>query len=324
MPENKSWIDTLIGVGGNIVTGAVNGLMQKRVNSQQRQYEVNMYNLQKHDARKFWKMENEYNTPAMQMQRLKEAGLNPNLMYGSPMSGGNAGNLSAPNANLSQAKAPQIENPVANISPIAAMYDLQQKGAQTNLLQEQVETQNTVQELNAVNASLNTIKSTRESTAAANDKQRLDQEYQNLIATQQDIVAGIRLKHSTSRATDATTKRENQLQPGRLKQQVEEILNKRASTANLGTQSSLNISKNEREQIGILLDKIDVEMAEKGLSRNDSGLDRALKLMIGNITDKLDSPMGPITGGGILKPIIGFLNLLKNQNQKNDRTRINR
>jgi len=29
-----------------------------------------------------WKMQNEYNSPLNQMKRLKEAGLNPNLMYG--------------------------------------------------------------------------------------------------------------------------------------------------------------------------------------------------------------------------------------------------
>lgn len=39
---------------------------------------------------KMWHMQNEYNTPAAQMQRLKEAGLNPNLVYGQ-MSSSNAG-----------------------------------------------------------------------------------------------------------------------------------------------------------------------------------------------------------------------------------------
>ena len=32
---------------------------------------------------RFWKMQNEYNTPANQMKRLQDAGLNPNLIYGS-------------------------------------------------------------------------------------------------------------------------------------------------------------------------------------------------------------------------------------------------
>ena len=52
------------------------------------QKEANKTNVQlaeqarQHDV-SMWNAQNEYNTPAMQMQRLKEAGLNPNLVYGS-------------------------------------------------------------------------------------------------------------------------------------------------------------------------------------------------------------------------------------------------
>ena len=40
-----------------------------------------------------WMRNNEYNSPASQVQRFKDAGLNPALIYGSS---GNAGNSSAP------------------------------------------------------------------------------------------------------------------------------------------------------------------------------------------------------------------------------------
>lgn len=36
---------------------------------------------------RIWHLYNEYNTPANQIQRLKEAGLNPNLLYGNPSQG---------------------------------------------------------------------------------------------------------------------------------------------------------------------------------------------------------------------------------------------
>ncbi|UOK21003.1 DNA pilot protein [Chifec microvirus UA13_27] len=42
-----------------------------------------------------WNMQNNYNTPAAQLQRYKDAGLNPNLIYGSGSgSSGNAGSIS--------------------------------------------------------------------------------------------------------------------------------------------------------------------------------------------------------------------------------------
>lgn len=46
----------------------------------------------------FWHMQNEYNHPKAQMERLKEAGLNPNLVYGEGVSGatGQAGEVGTP------------------------------------------------------------------------------------------------------------------------------------------------------------------------------------------------------------------------------------
>lgn len=57
----------------------------------------------------FWKMQNEYNLPKNQMQRLKDAGLNPNLIYGSSPAGasGSAGSI-AP----SKAAPYNFQNPV--------------------------------------------------------------------------------------------------------------------------------------------------------------------------------------------------------------------
>ena len=42
----------------------------------------------------FWKMQNAYNTPKKQMERLSSAGLNPNLIYGSNANTGVAGSIS--------------------------------------------------------------------------------------------------------------------------------------------------------------------------------------------------------------------------------------
>ena len=41
----------------------------------------------------FWNMQNEYNTPENQMARLKEAGLNPNLIYGQISSGNSSSSV---------------------------------------------------------------------------------------------------------------------------------------------------------------------------------------------------------------------------------------
>lgn len=48
----------------------------------QRKWLEKTYETQKKDALEQWNRENAYNSPKQQMQRLKEAGLNPNLVYG--------------------------------------------------------------------------------------------------------------------------------------------------------------------------------------------------------------------------------------------------
>lgn len=58
---------------------------------------------------RFWNMQNQYNHPKAQMERLQKAGLNPNLIYGSSVAGatGSAGSI-AP----SKAAPYNIQNPV--------------------------------------------------------------------------------------------------------------------------------------------------------------------------------------------------------------------
>jgi len=51
-------------------------------NWQQRRYNDKMYERQRADALADWNMQNQFNSPAAQMERFKAAGLNPNLIYG--------------------------------------------------------------------------------------------------------------------------------------------------------------------------------------------------------------------------------------------------
>ena len=66
----------LIGGIGNIVSGLFGNRSRKREAQRQREWTESM-----------WNRQNAYNTPAMQMKRLKEAGLNPALMYGQGTTG---------------------------------------------------------------------------------------------------------------------------------------------------------------------------------------------------------------------------------------------
>jgi hypothetical protein len=87
-----------IGAAGSVLSSVIGNIGAKK-----REENARRANIQ------FWNMQNQYNTPKQQMQRLKDAGLNPNLIYGSsPASaGGNAGQISPAKA------APYpFENPI--------------------------------------------------------------------------------------------------------------------------------------------------------------------------------------------------------------------
>ena len=60
-----------VSVLGNIVGSGVQGIINRR--AERRQWNRNVA---------MWEKQNAYNAPKQQMQRLSEAGLNPNLMYG--------------------------------------------------------------------------------------------------------------------------------------------------------------------------------------------------------------------------------------------------
>lgn len=95
--------------GSQLGSGFFGYLGQRQANKtnlklaeQARQHDISM-----------WNRTNEYNTPQMQMQRFKEAGLNPNLIYGQ----GNEGN--APQA--PKAPVPQVENELTSLAQMSAL-----------------------------------------------------------------------------------------------------------------------------------------------------------------------------------------------------------
>lgn len=177
MPLNSSQIGAISGgvsAGSQLMGGIIGSIMQKRENARQRDYELQMYNRQKADNIKFWEMENQYNTPVNQMQRLKDAGLNPNLMYGSPQSGGNAGSISSPTQGVSNST--KTVNPLQGFDASAVltnMYDFRIKEAQLNLLNQQTKTQATQAGLNAINQGLASAKTNTERTLLTAQRDKL-------------------------------------------------------------------------------------------------------------------------------------------------------
>lgn len=67
---------------GGLLGSGINAFSQAKTNKRQEQFSLNMYNRQRADALADYNMQNQYNSPAEQMKRFKDAGLSPHLIYG--------------------------------------------------------------------------------------------------------------------------------------------------------------------------------------------------------------------------------------------------
>ena len=84
--------------GAQLISTAMSNASVARQNRKSRTFARGMYEKQRDDNIEFWRMQNSYNDPAQQMERLKNAGLNPALIYGQNAGGasGSAGSIASP------------------------------------------------------------------------------------------------------------------------------------------------------------------------------------------------------------------------------------
>lgn len=110
-------------------TNIANYQLYKRQRTDNRQDATTAYNR----SLEMWNMNNAYNDPSAQMERLKQAGLNPNLVYG----GGATTTASAPSAPQASSATPQRFQGVDALPVMSAYMDVKMKQAQADLIEEQ-------------------------------------------------------------------------------------------------------------------------------------------------------------------------------------------
>jgi len=92
------------------IGGAFNSIFQGRQNRKNREFQERENNINRQFAVDMWNKQNEYNLPTNQMQRLRDAGINPHLAYGNgqPMNTSNAPATPSGVGSLPQGIAPQM------------------------------------------------------------------------------------------------------------------------------------------------------------------------------------------------------------------------
>jgi len=118
VPSNMDWFNAFTSLGTNYVN---------------QEFSKGMYNRTRRDNIEFWNMNNAYNTPAAQMGRFKDAGLNPNLIYGQGNSG-NSAPIPTPDTMPVTMREPRFEGNTNAMANLLGQADLRIKNAQADNL----------------------------------------------------------------------------------------------------------------------------------------------------------------------------------------------
>jgi soluble cytochrome b562 len=255
---------------GGVISGASQGSMNRKNRKFQEHTNIDNRNFQREmtDKERAWNVEdrdfnNAYNTPAQQMQRYKEAGLNPNLIYGQ----GTPAISEAPRGTTTHAsdqQAPRIDNNfmVPIMQGFMDMIKTNNLKAQTDLLEKQ-------QQLAQSNINLNEVKTSAEQWQMdrSRDFSSLDKELLQAAITNKN--ANTEAQVANAQFTLDSNQRAERLLRANLSKNKEEILN---------YQLNREMTRKQLDQLDVLIEngkldqklkEFEVQLSKSGLSKSD-------------------------------------------------------
>jgi hypothetical protein len=245
--------------GISALSGGAQAVATGKQNKKSRQFSRETYAKTKADNIQFWNMQNEYNSPQKQMERLKAAGLNPNMVYDKGGAIQAAGNIASPDVQSAQFRTPDFTQ-ISN--PIQGYFDTKIKQAQYDNLK----AANTTMQQEALLKAAETLRITASTKG---------QSIANLLAETnfQYSVEGARLANEATRANTQFTLDSNtraQIMQGKSMELIaQDILLRKQQTANTAAeranirQQLNNLKKDE------LLKDFDINLRKMGINPTD-------------------------------------------------------
>lgn len=263
----------LIAAGVELASQGLNAFATGKMNKATRKWAQMMYNKQRRHTLEDWAMQNEYNSPSAQMARLKEAGLNPNLVYESGVHQA-ADKVGQSDVGNYQPKAPEFDFGRITQSAI----DAKQANLQAKQTEEQTENLRTQKELMAAQT-LETNSKTANNTQDLTLKKEVQQ--YNVDAAR---LQNARVQMETN-VLEQRNAREAVMQSQNIKESIARIaeLNARVSK----NPYEINQLKNAIES-GTLdneFKKIENELAKKNIFKNDPLYARLAVLAYNKLTE---------------------------------------
>lgn len=268
----------LANTGYGIYNSEQNFREQKKQNKLDRRQQEKMYTWQRDDAREDWNTQNAYNSPQQQMERLRQAGLSPHLVYGK------GADTTAMAVKSYNGDAPN--QPAAKREGFIPDHSMQ-AGMQVALLQAQTDNVNADTILKGQEGQVKdaTVASLLQNTSMSKTQQEqierlkesvLIQANQNIAKTEADIRFTVdqnqRNKNADTRATQM---------------QIQDILTKQLDRAKTRKEiehigSQMELLKNEN-----FLKEVEIELRKRNQSPNYSPSEKMISDIIETVKKRL-------------------------------------
>lgn len=291
----------LIGLGANLLGQGINAASTARANKQQRDFELQMFNMSRSNALADREFENAYNSPAAQMERFRAAGLNPNLIYGNGTQASQSVHTAQTPTGHIQPKAQNFQIGEIINQFMSSFIGLQSLQAQTDNLKAQTELtkQKTVSETLA-----------QPGITLAQEGQKLDQAGKQIAndfasVTFDDRALGTSLRNEKIKIDTAFTQHQDMrnaaMSSQNIRESVERMLKLRAERENL-LPAQLAILKQQLENMATdgRIKEVQANLWEMGINPHNPAWMTASATLAQKVWDVLKvSPMSKLSSGAV-------------------------
>lgn len=271
-PLLASAIPELVTSGAALLGQGINAATQGSMNRQTRRWNEKMYQMQRNDALADWMRNNAYNTPEAQMQRFKQAGLNPNLIYKQT---NEAAPVRSTDVKSWNPTPPQFDLGAIAQSALFAGVDLRQREANVQNTEEAVRlNQARIKETEARTAGLieGTLKTSQQ-----------NKRYNEIVDSQLSVMkANVNRQLAETNQTITKTDQMKALFTTGLQQAVLEVEKTRLGNAKTQAERSLILQNIENAKKDGELKRLDIELKKMGIMPGDNLFMRILGRQLSN------------------------------------------
>lgn len=289
----------LIAAGTQLAGAGINAMSNARLNKKTMKWNEKMYGIQRADALADWNRQNEYNSPAQVMARLKAAGLNPNLAYGD-IGSGNAPSVRSSSVESWNPRSQSIGEGIgaAGAAFVDSYYTSQMKDKQLDTMNAGLKVAANEAALKAAQtvATLANVDRTKIGTANA----QFDLAMKSALAEANLDYANLRNNQIAAQTQYSLDENERRtlLTAQSLEKGVEQIALMRANTAYSRAARSKILQEIENLKKDGTLKQLDIDLRKMGINPNDPMYAR----VAGRIVNSLSTATYPNSNVPLLNP----------------------